>query len=198
VAVNYKEDELKYGLWETIENRAFPGSVSNHHLGTQLGLLMAAYEMNHFKDQYQKAVIENAKSFAKSLKAQGLNVCGDPAIGYTETHQVLVSVGYGEGAEIASRLEKNNIIVNYQATPDEEGFTASGALRMGVSEMTRFGFGAKEFDQLAQLMADCILRNKDVSADVEKLRSGFTTMHYCFDDKQFEDALDSFAAKIRF
>jgi aminomethyltransferase len=198
VAVNYKEDELKYGLWETIENRAFPGSVSNHHLGTQLGLLMAAYEMNHFKDQYQKAVIEKAKSFAKSLKAQGLNVCGDPAIGYTETHQVLVSVGYGEGAEIASRLEKNNIIVNYQATPDEEGFTASGALRMGVSEMTRFGFGAKEFDQLAQLMADCILRNKDVSADVEKLRSGFTTMHYCFDDKQFEDALDSFAAKIRF
>ena len=42
VAVNYKEDELKYGLWKTIESRAFPGSVSNHHLGTQLGLLMAA------------------------------------------------------------------------------------------------------------------------------------------------------------
>ena len=198
VAVNYKEDELKYGLWETIENRAFPGSVSNHHLGTQLGLLMAAYEMNHFKDQYQKAVIENAKSFAKSLKAQGLNVCGDPAISYTETHQVLVSVGYGEGAEIANRLEKNNIIVNYQATPDEEGFTASGALRMGVSEMTRFGFGAKEFDKLAQLMADCILRGKDVSADVEKLRSEYTTMHYCFDDKQFEDALENLAGKIGF
>ncbi|MBQ9458824.1 MAG: glycine cleavage system protein T, partial [Oscillospiraceae bacterium] len=198
VAVNYREDELKYGLWETIESRAFPGSVSNHHLGTQLGLLMAAYEMNHFKDQYQKAVIENAKSFAKSLKAQGLNVCGDPAIGYTETHQVIVSVGYGEGAEIANRLEKNNIIVNYQATPDEEGFTASGALRMGVSEMTRFGFGAKEFDQLAQLMADCILRGKDVSGDVERLRGGYTTMRYCFDDKQFEDALDSFAGKIGF
>ena len=198
VAVNYKEDELKYGLWQTIESRAFPGSVSNHHLGTQLGLLMAAYEMNHFKDQYQKVVIENAKSFAKSLKAQGLDVCGDPAIGFTETHQVIVSVGYGEGAEIANRLEKNNIIVNYQATPDEEGFTASGALRMGVSEMTRFGFGAKEFDQLAQLMADCILRGKDVSEDVSKLRAGYTTMHYCFDDKQFEDALDSFASKIGF
>ena len=46
----YKKGELKYGLWETIESRAFPGSVSNHHLGTQLGLLMAAYEMNQFKD----------------------------------------------------------------------------------------------------------------------------------------------------
>ena len=198
VAVNYKEDELKYGLWETIETRAFPGSVSNHHLGTQLGLLMAAYEMNAFKDAYQSAVIRNAKSFARSLKAAGLEVCGDPAIDYTETHQVLVSVGYGEGAEIANRLEKNNIIVNYQATPDEEGFTASGALRMGVSEMTRFGFGEKEFDRLAQLMAACILRNEDVSEDVSRLRADYTTMRYCFDDKDFEDALEGFAGKIGF
>ncbi len=75
-------------------------------------------------------------------------------------------MGYGTGPQVAQRLEQNNIIVNYQATPDEEGFTASGALRMGVSEMTRFGFGQKEFAQLAELMADCILRNRDVSQDV--------------------------------
>ena len=198
VAVNYKETDLKYGLWQTIESRAFPGSVSNHHLGTQLGLLMAAYEMNYFKDEYQKAIIENAKHFAKCLKAQGLNVAGDPAIDYTETHQVIVSVGYGAGAEIAERLERNNIIVNYQATPDEEGFTASGALRMGMSEMTRFGFTKKDFEQLAQLMADCILRNKDVSEDVIRLRSAHTEMKYCFSDDEFENALESFIGKIGF
>ncbi len=198
VAVNYKEDDLKYGLWETIERRAFPGSVSNHHLGTQLGLLMAAYEMNYFKDEYQKNIIENAKYFAKCLKAQGLNVCGDPAIDYTETHQVIVSVGYAQGAEIAERLERNNIIVNYQATPDEEGFTASGALRMGMSEMTRFGFGKKEFEQLAAIMADCILRGKEVKEDVIRLRSNFTEMKYCFSDDEFETALEGFAAKVGF
>ena len=74
--------------------------------------------------------------------------------------------------DIARRLEENNIIVNYQATPDEEGFTASGALRMGVSEMTRFGFGQAEFETLAGLMADCILRNKDISKDVCGWRVG--------------------------
>ena len=198
IAVNYKEDELKYGLWQTIETRAFPGSVSNHHLGTQLGMLMAAYEMNTFRKEYQAAVVNGAKCLAKALADEGLAVEGDPAIGYTETHQVLVSVGYGEGAEIASRLEKNNIIVNYQATPDEEGFTASGALRMGVSEMTRFGFGEKEFDQLAQLMAACILRGKDVREDVIRLRSAHTRMHYCFTDDEFETALEGFAAKVGF
>nr|WP_326185028.1 glycine cleavage system aminomethyltransferase GcvT [uncultured Oscillibacter sp.] len=196
VGVNYKKEELKYGLWETIESRAFPGSVSNHHLGTQLGLLMAAYEMNTFKDEYQRNVIENAKSFARSLKAQGLNVAGDPAIGYTETHQVIVSVGYGTGPEVAERLEENNIIVNYQATPEEEGFTASGALRMGVGEMTRFGFGKEDFDKLAELMADCILRNKDISGDVEKLRAAHTEMRYCFNDEEMRDAMGGLLAQI--
>ena len=196
IGVNYKEDELKYGLWETIERRAFPGETSNHHLGTQLGMLMAAYEMNQFKDAYQKAIIDNAKHFAKALKAQGLNVAGDPAIDYTETHQVIVSVGYGIGAEIAERLEQNNIIVNYQATPDEEGFTASGALRMGMNEMTRFGFGFAEFDRLAELMADCILRNKDVSAEVAKLRAEHLEMQYCFKGAEFDAAIEALAKAI--
>ena len=195
VGVNYKKGDLKYGLWETIESRAFPGSVSNHHLGTQLGLLMAAYEMNHFKDAYQKAVVHNAKSFAKSLKAAGLDVAGDPANDYTETHQVIVSVGYGTGPEVAMRLERNNIICNYQATPEEEGFTASGALRMGVNEMTRFGFGPKEFDQLAQIMADCILRGREVKEDVEALRAGYTEMRYCFTEDQVAAALNELAQK---
>ena len=54
------------------QRRTFPGSVSNHHLGTLLGLLMAAYEMNHFKDAYQPAVIANAKAFARALHDAGL------------------------------------------------------------------------------------------------------------------------------
>lgn len=196
IGVNYKEEDLKYGLWKTIESRTFPGSVSNHHLGTQLGMLMAAYEMNQFRDAYQSAIIRNAKSFARSLRSYGLDVVGDPAIDYTETHQVIVSVGYGEGAEIAERLEQNNVIVNYQATPDEEGFTASGALRMGVSEMTRFGFEEKDFDQLASLMADCILRGREIKADVERLRARHTEMRYCFDDAAINDALEQLAGKL--
>ena len=195
IGVNYQKDDLKYGLWETIESRAFPGSVSNHHLGTQLGLLMAAYEMNQFKDQYQKAVVENAKYFAKCLKAEGLDVAGDSAIDYTETHQVVVSVGYGTGPEVAERLESNNIILNYQATPDEEGFTASGALRMGVNEMTRFGFEKEDFAKLASIMADCILRGRNVVEDVAKLRAEHRELRYCFNDDQINAAVESFAKR---
>ncbi|HRX57966.1 MAG TPA: glycine cleavage system aminomethyltransferase GcvT [Eubacteriales bacterium] len=195
IGANYTEDELKYDFWKAIQTRAFPGSVSNHHLGTMLGQLMAAYEMNAFGDEYQKNVIRNAKSFAKSLKAAGLDVAGDPAISYTETHQVIVRVGYGMGPEIAERLEENNIVVNYQATPEEEGFTASGALRLGVSEMTRFGFGPAEFEKLANLMGACVLKGTPVGAEIAKLRENYTTLGYCFGDADVAAALDALAEK---
>ena len=193
IGVNYQPEDLKWGLWETIETRAFPGSVSNHHLGTLLGQLMAAYEMNAFRDEYQKAVMENAKHFARCLAYEGLDVAGDPKMDYTETHQVIVKVGYARGPEIAERLEANNIICNYQATPEEEGFTASGALRMGVNEMTRFGFGKDEFAQLAHLIAECVLHNACVKEEVKQLRAGHTDMRFCFSDAQTEELLQRFA-----
>ena len=85
-----------------------------------------------------------------------------------------------------------------QSADDSDAEHREQTLRMGVSEMTRFGFGEKEFDQLAQLMAACILRGEDVSEDVSRLRAEYTTMRYCFDDKDFEDALEAFAGKIGF
>jgi aminomethyltransferase len=186
VAVNYTEEDLGYDLWEAIQRRAFPGSVSNHHLGTMLGLLMAAYEMNHFKAEYPKQVLANAKAFAQALKDSGLDVAGDPDVSFTETHQVILNVGYARGPEIAKRLEDNNIILNYQAAPEEEGFTAAGSLRMGVQEMTRFGMTEKDFPALAQLMGDVILRHKQVKDAVKALRQRFSDMHYCFSGGEFD------------
>ncbi len=196
IAVNYTEDDLRYELWEAIQRRTFPGSVSNHHLGTMLGLLMAAYEMNAFKDDYQKAVLANAKAFALALKDYGLNVAGDPAVSFTETHQVIIDVGYARGPEISQRLEDNNIILNYQAAPQEEGFTAAGSLRTGVQEMTRFGMNAGDFEKLAQLIADVVLRDQNVKQEVSSLRSRFTEMQYCFCGHEFDDLLEKLHASI--
>jgi len=185
----FEEHEERYELWETIGRRAFPGSVSNHHLGTLVGLLMAAYEMNHFKDEYQVKVIANAKAFARSLRDIGLNVSGDPAIDFTETHQVVVDVGYSHGPEIARRLEENNIICNYQANTDEEGFTAAGALRMGVSEMTRFGMGEDGFRTLAGLIKDVVVNDAHVTEEVKALRKTYSELQFCFRDEEYADLI---------
>jgi aminomethyltransferase len=183
------EQENRRELWEAISRRAFPGAVSNHHLGTLLGLLAAAMEMNTFKEIYQSHVVANAKAFARALKEAGLNVAGDASIGFTETHQVIIDVGYGQGPEIARTLEDNNIICNYQAGPREEGFTTSGALRLGVAEMTRFGLQEKDFQTIAQYLADIILHAKHVAHDVTAFRQRFLEMQYCFSGDSVDELL---------
>jgi aminomethyltransferase len=179
IGSNFDESTQYYELWQAITRRTFPGSVSNHHLGTLLGLLLAAWEMNSFADEYQRQILANSKSFAKALKNCGLQVEGDPKIAYTETHQVILRVGYARGPEIARRLEKNNIIVNYQALPDDEGFSASSGLRMGVQEMTRFGMKEKDFPELAGYIAESVLKDRAVAEEVARFRSNFSEMQYC-------------------
>jgi len=197
VGSRFVEGDERYDLWEALRRRAFPGSVSNHHLGTLLGLLFATYEMRAFRDVYQPQVIANAKAFARALADAGLEVQGDPAIDFTETHQVIVRVGYGRGHEMAARLERNNVLCNYQGLPDEEAFTAAGGLRLGVAEMTRFGMCEPDFGELAGLMADVILRDAAVTAQVSDLRARFLELQFCFGAGELGGELDKLAAFLR-
>jgi glycine/serine hydroxymethyltransferase len=193
IAGNFPQGTPLRNLWLDIKARAFPGSTSNHHLGTLLALLMAAYEMNEFKQPFQKQVCANAKAFARALKDKGVPVEGDEKDGFTETHQVIIRVKpFGNGMEIARRLEENNILTNYQALPDDETFLVSSGIRMGVQEMTRFGMKEKNFDVLAGYIADSVIRNKPVKDEVRKYREGFLEMLYCLPVK---DALPA-AAKV--
>jgi len=184
IASNMSEGTEHEELWEAIVRRVFPGSVSNHHLGTLVGLLLAAYEMNAYKSDYQKAVVANAKAFARFLKERGLMVEGNPKVGYTETHQVIVRVGYGKGPMMAERLEENNIIVNYQGAPDDEAFTTASCLRMGVQEMTRFGMKEDDFGQLAEYMGQVILKDRPVAKEISQFRRQFTEMKYCLPEEE--------------
>jgi glycine/serine hydroxymethyltransferase len=180
VVVSASSQESKGGsLWKNIVNRAFPGSTSNHHLGSLLALLVAAYEMNTFKDAYQSQVIRNARAFAHALSDSGLQVEGDPARDFTETHQVLLRVDrFGSGTEIAQWLEDNNIITNYQALPGDESFLTPSGIRIGVQEMTRFGMVEEDFGGLAEIIADVIMQRKNTKKEVMGYRKRFREMRY--------------------
>lgn len=180
-------------LWVDIKGRAFPGSTSNHHLGTLLALLMAAYEMNVFKKEYQTQVRKNARAFAQALKDKGIDVEGDQADGFTETHQVVIRVSkHGTGMDLAQRLEENNIITNYQALPDDESFLKASGIRMGVQEMTRFGMKENDFSELADYVVDVIIRNINVKEKIKIFRKKFGGMQYCLPIEETAP----FAAKI--
>ncbi len=173
-------------LWRQVEARTFPGHVSNHHLGTMLGLLGATYEMIEFRDLYPNQVILNAKAFAQGLREQGLSVEGKADQGFTETHQVVLRLPEASGGIAAERLEANNIITNAQALYDDPGFAAASGLRLGTQEMTRYGMREEDFRELAGLMAEiCTATEGEPRARwcdaVSRMRGRFTEMQYCFD-----------------
>lgn len=178
VIVGNEHDEWEM-LWPKIESRSCPGATSNHHLGTLLGLLMATYEMSAFRETYQPQVQKNARAFAGYLHDAGMDVEGDPSDGYTKTHQVVLRVSrFGTGEEIARRLENSNIIVNYQALPDDTTFLHSSGIRMGVQEMTRFGMMEPDFETLAGFIADVVKKNVQVKEEVQRFRERFLEMKY--------------------
>jgi len=171
-------------LWEAIESRSFPGHVSNHHPGTLLGLLGATYEMLRFKDDYPRQVIANARAFARALHDAGLSVEGDPACGFTETHQVVLRVGRARGEYAADLLETSNVITNPQALYDDPSFAAASGVRMGTQEMTRHGMVEDDFRELAGLVAGILRDGTGQTEGVHRraviaFRRRFTAMRYC-------------------
>lgn len=180
IAGNFSKGSPLRKFWLDIKSRAFPGSTSNHHLGTLLALLMASYEMNQFKQEYQGQVQKNAQAYAKALKQKGIDVEGDGKDGYTQTHQVLIRIDkHGNGMDVAQKLEENNILTNYQALPDDETFLEPSGIRMGVQEMTRFGMKEKDFDALSGYVASVILEKRNVGEEVKDFRKNFLEMKYC-------------------
>jgi glycine/serine hydroxymethyltransferase len=185
IASNMPADSPLRKLWNEIVARTFPGSTSNHHLGTQLAMLAATIEMNAFKNAYQKQVLANARAFAKACATHGIPVEGGESEGYTHTHQVIIRVAaYGDAKGIASRLEANNIITNYQALPGDETFYRPSGIRMGVQEMTRFGMKENDFDELARCIADIVLRNRNAALEVSEFRRRFGKMEYCLTSEE--------------
>ena len=170
-------------FWQFAASRTFPGHVSNHHLGTLLGLLGATYEMIRYRGEYQPQVIGNARTFANALAERGLAIEGDPDNGFTDTHQVLVRGAPGTGGEMAACLERNNIITNPQAFYDDASFAAASGIRLGTQEMTRFGMNATDFEELAGLLARILLERNAAATgtrrdEVIRFRQRFTNMRY--------------------
>ena len=108
------------------------------------------------------------------------------------------SCGSGTGAATRwpARLERNNILCNYQGLPDEEAFTAAGGLRLGVAEMTRFGMTEADFGELALLLAAVVTRDADVAAQVRALRARFVDLEFCFGAEELGGELDRLVASV--
>jgi glycine hydroxymethyltransferase len=175
-------------LADRIDNSAFPGLTSNHHLHHVTGLAVALAEMHKFGEEYASQIIKNAKALAQSMHELGFKVLCEHK-GFTKSHQVVVDVSeLGGGREIAERCEKSNIILNKNLLP-WDSLKSTGdpsGIRLGVPEVTHIGMKESEMKEIARFLGRVALdREKTgrIRDDVAEFMKDYHKVHYCFDSR---------------
>ena len=175
---------------EVIKKATFPGLTSSHHIHHMAAKAVTFAEALEFGKDYAAQTIKNAKALAEELDNLGFKVLGEKK-GFTQSHQAVVNVlDYGDGGKIEADLEKANIIVNRQLIPGDlkakRHYMNPGGIRLGSSEVTRLGMKESDMQQIASLIKNVVIDNKDakeVASHVLELRKNFQKTQYCFDNK---------------
>ncbi|MEH7522941.1 serine hydroxymethyltransferase [Bacillus sp. JJ1503] len=118
---------------------------------------------------YAANIISNAKLLAESLQNEGINLVS----GGTDNHLLLVDLrSLGLTGKIAEHvLDEIGITVNKNTIPfdPESPFVTSG-IRIGTAAVTSRGFGEKEMQEIASIIA-LTLKNHEDEGKLEEARN---------------------------
>jgi glycine hydroxymethyltransferase len=110
---------------------------------------------------YAQRIADNAKALADGFLSRGATL----VTGGTDNHIVLLDVsGFGlTGRQAESALLDAGVVTNRNSVPqDPNGAWYTSGIRLGTPALTTRGFGAAEFDRVADLMID-VLKNTSPS-----------------------------------
>lgn len=141
-------------LGKKINSAVFPGLQGGPlmHVIAAKAVALGEALQPEFK-LYAKAVIENAKVLAATMVSAGYAIVS----GGTDSHLMLVDLRAkhltGRAAEVS--LDKGGITCNKNAIPnDPEKPMVTSGVRLGTPAGTTRGFGAAEFKQIGELIAE--------------------------------------------
>ncbi|MBP5399485.1 MAG: serine hydroxymethyltransferase [Alphaproteobacteria bacterium] len=139
-----------------INSAIFPGTQGGplEHVIAGKAVCFGEALMPSFK-VYAASVIKNAKVLAQTLQSRGLDLVS----GGTDTHLILVDLRKQKltGNVVTQALERANITCNRNSIPfDPEPPKTTSGIRLGTPAGTTRGFGAKEFEQIGNWIADII------------------------------------------
>ena len=148
---------------KAIDKTVFPGLQGGPLMHVIAGKAVAFGEalQPSFKT-YSRQVIENAKAMARVLESRGFLIVS----GGTDTHLFLVNVDVvGMSGKKAERLlDEVGITVNKNTIPGEtrSPMVASG-IRVGSPAITTRGFGLRDAEVVANIVADVLLNPEDAT-----------------------------------
>ena len=117
---------------------------------------------------YAQQVADNAQTLAEGLLRRGVRL----VTGGTDNHLVLLDVesSFGlTGRQAESALLDAGVVTNRNSIPrDPNGAWYTSGIRVGTPALTARGFGAAEFDRVAELIANVLANTTPVTASTGK------------------------------
>lgn len=116
---------------------------------------------------YAQQVADNAQSLAEGLLQRGAKL----VTGGTDNHLVLIDVSsFGlTGRQAESALLDAGVVTNRNSVPsDPNGAWYTSGVRLGTPALTSRGFGAAEFDRVAELIVDVLANTEPQIASTGK------------------------------
>jgi glycine hydroxymethyltransferase len=135
-------------LAKKIDKAIIPGSQGGPHNHQTASVAVALGEtMKPAFKKYGKQIVENAKTLAKALKKEKLELVS----GGTDNHLILVKCGKGRGIFVEKALDQVGITVNKNTIPKDPSspFYPSG-IRIGTPSITTRGMKTKEMEKIAR------------------------------------------------
>jgi len=160
----------------------FPGVTSSYHLHHVAAKAIAFAEHLQFGEDYAKQTIKNAQTLGHELHTLGFNVFADH-LGFTKSHQLLLSIGPGKGKEASKLLEQAGIVTNMNTIPGDKDPLNPSGLRLGTPELTRIGMKENEMKDVAEFFHRTLIKKDDpkkINNDVKAFRKDYQVLHYCF------------------
>jgi glycine hydroxymethyltransferase len=155
-----------------IRSAVFPGQQGGpleHVIAAKAVAFKMALQPD-FKDRQQRT-LDGAKILAERLMADDARAAGIQVLtGGTDVHLILVDLRNSEldGQQAEDRLHDVGITVNRNAVPnDPRPPMVTSGLRIGTPALATRGFGADEFTEVADIIAEAL---KPGDVDIDGLR----------------------------
>jgi glycine hydroxymethyltransferase len=167
---------------ERIVKMTFPGLMQTRDLNKYAALAVTLAEIAAFGRELANQMVLNARALAAALAGEGFEVLAADR-GYTETHQLFLSLGEAAPA-FESRCHDANILITDCALGGDLALGRRSGARIATHEVTRLGMRAGEMSQIAALIAGAHGEREPVEklrARVQALVARFPTIQYSFD-----------------
>lgn len=162
--------------FDTKINPDYLRNIQFHHI---LSLSLVLMELEVFGDSYGKAIINNANVLGKYLENNGFNVIKINPNRYTNTHQVFLQMSVEQMNVFMNHCKNFGIALNARY---KQLYQGSG-IRIGVQEVTRYGWGTKEMEEIASILA--LLQYNNIDTNTINTRISTLVSHrkiyYTFD-----------------